>query len=168
MPLVLQTDTNPGAATWGALAAGAVQSIQQRVQLSDMPASNSNLFTFADAVPANSLVVGASYFITASPAGGATTQLDFIFLLLDPPTGLIFAETDIFGASTGWPVTSPTPTDQTRTAAILTGAQQPVSNATAPQFALTTDGPNLDTLTAIDFTAYVFYLPLEGYTAPPI
>lgn len=166
MPLVLQTETNPGAATWAELAAGGgVNSIQKRIQLADLdPEESTQTFFFDDVVPTPSIVLGATYYLTTPPGVTELTSFDMtVGRFPGDPVGIFIAATPLIGESAGWPPLTATQTGSLFPNVVSGG---PSLVEWSPYLNLEGDG-NFSDLSAFDITVYLFYATLTGFTAPP-
>lgn len=165
MPLFLQTDTNPGDAFWGPGGGGSAQSIQKRLTLADMPAATLLVTDFDDAVPANAVILGATYIVTEAPAGGGVSTCEIrTGRFPENPQGVLVPDAELVGASAGYPTLTATPVNSLQVG-VLSGGPTLDGTDWTPFVRLEAD-VNLNTLTQIDVTAYVFYMPLTGFTLP--
>ena len=165
MPLVLQTDTNPGQAQWAELSASGATSIQKRVQLADLPADTTFNGTFDDAIPANAVILGATYIVTAAPTGGGVTSVELTTgRFPETPAGFLVPASQLVGASVGYPTLTATPVSPLAVG-MLSGGPTLDGTAWTPYILITAD-VNLNTLSTFDVTCYIFYTTLTGFSLP--
>lgn len=165
MPFVLQTDTNPGVAAWTELSAVGATSIQKRIQLADLPSAVSLATTFDSAIPANGVILGATFIVTAAPTGGGVSTVELVTgRFPELPAGFLVPAAELVGHAAGYPTLTATPVSGLA-AGMLSGGPTLDGTAWVPYITLTGD-VNLDTLTAFDITCYVFYTTLSGFSLP--
>lgn len=166
MPLVLQTETNPGAATWAELAAGGgAISVQERIQLADLdPGLSTQVFTLPS-IPTPSIVLGATYYLTTPPDVIEILSFEIVVgRFPELPQGFFIPATPLLGEAAGWPPLTAVQ-GSSLFPNVLSGA--PSVSDYVPYISITADG-NFVNVAAFDITVYLFYTPLSGFTAPPV
>lgn len=165
MPLVLQTNTNPGTAFWGD-APAAAQSIQKRITLADLPAATTFNTTFDDTIPANAIILGSTYIVTEAPTGGGVVTCELtIGRFPELPVGFLVPASELVGASPGYPPLTATPVSGIA-GVMLSGGPTLDGTDWVPYILLDAGAVALNTLTTFDVTCYVFYTTLNGFTLP--
>ena len=163
MPVILQADANPGTASWvdQSTIAGALTSIQKRVQLADVQvAATTASINFDDAIPAGSVVLGVQIYVTTNLGGGGATSGSASLVTPAPQSFTLALSSDILLAPTGRliPLINGPGTLSDGLVAIYTADSTPVISITSDV--------NLDTLTGLDVTGYVLYAPVTGFSIP--
>lgn len=169
MPLVLQTNTNPGAATWEELGAlsGGTTTISRRFTLADLPAGETSVdLPFIEEVPALAIVHGVTFYLTTPPTGTGLSTFGLIIGRFDVSvsfTPFSIVTPNLFGAAVGFP--DPALVQVEDAPNFLSWPLAASDAAWAPNVRLAGDISFTD-MTALDVTAYVFYSLPSGFAVP--
>jgi len=171
--LAIRSDTavtyqnTDGGTTWVSLSAGgSVTSIQKRIQLGDLPAATTLNTPFDDAIPADGVILGATYIVTEAPAGGGVVTCELTTgRFPELPAGFLVPATELVGAPVGYPPLTAVPVSGLAVG-MLSGGPTLDGAAWTPYILLDAGAVVLNTLTNFDVTCYVFYTTLTGFTLP--